>query len=63
MYIIRLQLKDSSWVDCCLKIGESFLNMMLWNKFASETGVSKLQTKNIGESLSSIRKNFGIERK
>lgn len=30
-----------------------------WNKFASEAGVSKLQTKNIGEALSFIRKNFG----
>jgi serine/threonine-protein kinase HipA len=31
-----------------------------WYEFASETGVSKLQTKNIGEALSLIRKNFGI---
>jgi serine/threonine-protein kinase HipA len=30
-----------------------------WNKFAAEAGVSKLQTKNIGEALSFIRKNFG----
>ncbi len=31
-----------------------------WDKFASDTGVSKLQTKNIGEALSLIRKNSGI---
>ena len=28
-----------------------------WDKFAAEAGVSKLQTKNIGEALSFIRKN------
>lgn len=27
-----------------------------WGQFASDTGVSKLQTKNIGEALSLIRK-------
>jgi serine/threonine-protein kinase HipA len=31
-----------------------------WDAFATETGVSKLQTKNIGESLRTIRKNSGI---
>ncbi|MFM8454914.1 MAG: type II toxin-antitoxin system HipA family toxin [Gammaproteobacteria bacterium] len=31
-----------------------------WGQFGLETGISKLQTKNIGEALSLIRKNFGI---
>lgn len=31
-----------------------------WDAFASEIGVSKLQAKNIGDALSTIRKNFGI---
>jgi serine/threonine-protein kinase HipA len=31
-----------------------------WDDFATEVGVSKLQTKNIGEALRTIRKNSGI---
>lgn len=31
-----------------------------WDAFAGEVGVSKLQTKNIGEALRTIRKNSGI---
>jgi serine/threonine-protein kinase HipA len=31
-----------------------------WDEFASEAGVSKLQTKNIGEALRTIHKNSGI---
>jgi serine/threonine-protein kinase HipA len=31
-----------------------------WNTFASEVGVSQLQTKNIGEALRTIRKKSGI---
>lgn len=31
-----------------------------WNEFASDVGVSKLQTKNVGEALRVIRKNSGI---
>lgn len=31
-----------------------------WDTFASEVGVSKLQIKNIGEALRTIRKNYGI---
>jgi serine/threonine-protein kinase HipA len=31
-----------------------------WDDFATEVGVSKLQTKNIGEALRAIRKNSGI---
>jgi serine/threonine-protein kinase HipA len=31
-----------------------------WNLFASEVGVSKLQTKNIGEALNAIRKKVCV---
>jgi serine/threonine-protein kinase HipA len=31
-----------------------------WDAFAGEAGVSKVQTKNIGEALRKIRKNSGI---
>lgn len=33
-----------------------------WDDFAGEVGVSKLQTKNIGETLNAIRKNMGVFR-
>lgn len=31
-----------------------------WDTFANAVGVSKIQTKNIGEALRTIRKNFGL---
>ena len=41
-------------------IDQVFAALKKWDDFATEVGVSKLQTKNIGEALRTIRKNSGI---
>jgi len=41
-------------------IDQVFAAIKKWDDFATEVGVSKLQTKNIGEALRTIRKNSGI---
>lgn len=41
-------------------IHQVFTALKKWDDFATEVGVSKLQTKNIGEALRTIRKNAGI---
>jgi serine/threonine-protein kinase HipA len=41
-------------------IYQVFAAVKKWDDFATEVGVSKLQTKNIGEALRAIRKNSGI---
>lgn len=41
-------------------IHQVFASLKKWDDFATEAGVSKLQTKNIGEALRTIRKNSDL---
>jgi len=41
-------------------IDQVFAALKKWDDFATEVGVSKLQTNNVGEALRTIRKNSGI---